>query len=316
MAVQLVTIFGGSGFIGRQIVREMARLGCQVRVAVRDPDAALPLKTCGDVGQITPIQANVTSERQIKAACEGADVVINLVGILYEKGSRTFDAMHVQASKRIAEAAKAGGATRFVQMSALGASEQSSSRYAQSKARAETEVRKIFDDAVILRPSVVFGPEDAFFNRFAQLMRLSPIMPLIGGGEQKFQPVYVGDVADALRLAATKSDCAGQTYELGGPNVYTFREIMELIMQETDRHVGLVPLPFELAKIQAAVMELLPVPPLTRDQVELLKTDNICSGACPGLSDLGIKATAPEVILPSYLDLYRKGGRFNKMKPI
>ncbi len=316
MTVQLVTIFGGSGFIGRQIVREMAKLGCQIRVAVRDPESALPLKPCGDVGQITPVQANVTSERQVKAACEGADCVINLVGILYEKGARTFDAVHVQGARRIAEAAKAGGATRFVQMSALGASEKSSSEYARSKARGEKAVRAIFPDAVVLRPSVVFGPEDDFFNRFAQLMRLSPVMPLIGGGEQKFQPVYVGDVADALMMAATRADMAGETYELGGPNVYSFREILELIMRETDRHVGLVPLPFELAKIQAAVMELLPVPPLTRDQVELLRSDNVCSGRHPGLADLGIEPTAPEVILPSYLDRYRKGGRFKRMKPV
>ena len=316
MTVQLVTIFGGSGFIGRQIVRELARLGCQIRVAVRDPNSALPLKPLGDVGQITPIQANVNSERQVKAACEGADAVINLVGILYERGPRTFASMHVQAARRIAQAAKAGGATRFVQMSALGASRESSSRYAQSKARGEEAVREVFPDAVILRPSVVFGPEDDFFNRFAKLMRLSPVMPLMGGGQQKFQPVYVGDVADALRIATLEAGAAGETYELGGPNVYTFEELLELIMTETDRHVGLVPLPFELAKLQAAVMELLPVPPLTRDQVELLKSDNVCSGRLPGLTDLGIEPTAAEVILPSYLDVYRRGGRFKRMRPV
>ena len=313
---KLVTIFGGSGFIGRQAVRELAPLGCQIRVAGRDPIAAQSLKPCGDVGQITPIQANITSERQVKAACEGADAVINLVGILYEKGARTFDAVHVQAAKRIAEAAKAGGATRFVQMSALGADEKSASAYARSKARGEAAVRAVFPDAVVLRPSVVFGPEDDFINRFAKLMRLSPVMPLVGGGQQKFQPVYVGDVADALRAAVTRADMAGETYELGGPQTYTFQEILEMIMAETDRHVGLVPLPFELAKLQAAVMELLPVPPLTRDQVELLKSDNICSGAYPGLTDLGIVPTAAEVILPTYLDMYRKGGRFKRTRPI
>ncbi|MBP5857963.1 complex I NDUFA9 subunit family protein [Marivibrio halodurans] len=316
MTVQLVTIFGGSGFIGRQIVRELARLGCQIRVAVRDPHGALPLKPCGDVGQITPIQANVASERQVKAACEGADAVINLVGILHEKGGRGFEAMHVQAARRIAEAAKAGGAGRFVQMSALGASTESPARYAQSKARGEAAVREVVPDAVVLRPSVVFGPEDNFFNRFAQLMRFSPIMPLIGGGQQKFQPVYVGDVADALRMATLERAMAGETYELGGPNIYSFQELLELIMAETDRHVGLVPLPFELARLQAALLELLPVPPLTRDQVELLRADNICTGRHPGLRDLGIAPTAPELILPSYLDVYRKGGRFKRMRPV
>ncbi|MCR9219346.1 MAG: complex I NDUFA9 subunit family protein [Alphaproteobacteria bacterium] len=312
---KLVTIFGGSGFIGRQVVRELAPLGCQIRVAVRDPHRALALKPCGDVGQITPIQANVTDDRQVAAACDGADVVINLVGILYEKGARGFQAMHVDAARRIAEAAKAGGARRFVQMSALGASAESSAAYARSKAAGEQAVRAVFPDAVVLRPSVVFGPEDAFFNRFARLMRIAPALPLIGGGEQTFQPVYVGDVADAIRAAATRDDMAGGTYELGGPHVYSFKELMALIMAETDRHVGLVTLPFALAKIQAAVMELLPVPPLTRDQVELLKTDNVCSGALPGLADIGIAPTAVEAILPSYLDAYRKGGRFKRGRP-
>lgn len=316
MTPKLVTIFGGAGFIGRQVVRELAPLGCQIRVACRDPQSVLPLKPCGDVGQIAPVQANVRHERSVVAACDGADAVINLTGILYEKDSQRFETVHVQGAERIARAAKAAGAARLVHMSALGAAKDSPAVYAQTKARGEEAVRAAFPEATVMRPSVVFGPDDDFFNRFAGLMRLLPVLPLIGGGEQKFQPVYVGDVADAIAAAAKSGDYAGETYELCGPTAYSFRELMELIMRETDRHVGLVPLPFELARIQAMFMELLPVPPLTRDQVELLRSDNVCAGAHPGLKAFGIEPTAAEVILPSYLDVYRKGGRFSPMRPV
>ncbi|NMM44779.1 complex I NDUFA9 subunit family protein [Rhodospirillaceae bacterium KN72] len=316
MASLLVTVFGGSGFIGRQVVRELARQGCRVRVAVRDPEDALPLKPAGDVGQITPVQANIRHDASVRAAVKGADAVINLVGILYESGMQTFDMVHEQGARRVAEAAKAEGITRFVQMSALGAAPDSTAAYARSKAAGEVAVRSLIPEAVVVRPSIVFGPQDSFFNRFASIMRFTPLLPLIGGGQQKFQPVYVGDAADAIVRAVMNPACAGRTYELGGPTVYTFEELMTLTMNETGRHVGLVSVPFELAKVKAFFAELLPVPPLTRDQVELLKYDNVCSGDLPGLKDLGIEATAAEVVLPSYLDIYRKGGRFSPMQPV
>lgn len=316
MVPGLVTVFGGSGFIGRQVVRELARLGCRVRVAVRDPEEAMALKPCGDVGQVTPVQANIRHDGSVKAAVQGADAVINLVGILYETENQRFETVHHQGSARIAKAAKEAGISNFVQMSALGASPESSANYARTKAAGEAAVRAAIPEAVVIRPSVVFGPQDAFFNRFASVMRFAPLLPLIGGGEQKFQPVYVGDVADAIVKALTDPSCAGRTYELGGPTVYTFRELMELVMAETGRHAGLVPVPFELASFKAFFLELLPVPPLTRDQVELLKSDNVCSGDLPGLRDLGIQPTAAEVILPSYLDIYRKGGRFSPAQPV
>lgn len=313
MTPKLVTVFGGSGFIGRQVVRRLAALGCQVRVAVRDPEAALPLKTAGDVGQIAPVQANVRHEKTVRAAVEGADAVVNLTGILYESENQRFDAVHARGAAVIAEAAAAAGVSSFVHMSALGATtDEDAARYAQTKAAGEAAVRKAFPGAVIVRPSVVFGPRDDFFNRFASMMRFTPLLPAIGGGEQKFQPVYVGDVAAAIVEGLTNPARAGQTFELGGPTVYSFRECMQLIMRELDTHVGLMPIPFEIAKVMGFFMQLLPVPPLTMDQVELLKRDNVCSGDLPGLRDLGIEPTAAEVILPSYLDIYRSGGRFSQ----
>lgn len=316
MTTKLVTVFGGSGFIGRQVVRRLAALGHQVRVAVRDPEAALPLKTAGDVGQIAPVQANVRHPRTVAAAVEGTDAVVNLTGILYETENQRFETVHYQGAQRIAEAAAAAGATALVHMSALGASKTSTARYSQTKAAAEEAVRDAYPGAVIVRPSVVFGPQDGFFNRFATLMRYAPLLPAIGGGEQRFQPVYVGDVAAAIVQGVTDPATAGKTYELGGPTVYTFRELMDLIMRETGLHAGLFPLPFGVAKVQAFFLQMLPVPPLTVDQVELLRYDNVCSGDFPGLADLGIEATTAEVILPSYLDIYRKGGRFTPMQPV
>ena len=316
MVAKVVTVFGGSGFVGRQVVRELARIGCRVRVAVRFPDTASDLKPMGDVGQIVPIACNIRQDSSVARALDGADAVINLVGILYESGTQTFDSVHHQGSARIAKAAKAAGITNFIQMSALGAAPDSPALYARSKAAGEAAVRAEVPEAIVVRPSVIFGPEDSFFNRFASIMRITPLLPLIGGGEQKFQPVYVGDVADAIVKALTDSSAAGRTYELCGPTVYSFKELMELVMSETGRHVDLVPVPFELARIKAFFLELLPVPPLTRDQVELLRSDNIATGNLPGLKDLGIAPTAAEVILPSYLDIYRKGGRYNPAQPV
>lgn len=312
----LVTVFGGSGFIGRHVIQRLAEQGWLVRVAVRDPEAALYLKPLGSVGQITPLQTNIRDEGSVRRAISGADAVINLVGILYEKGRQTFEAVHRDGAMRIAKAAAAEGIVNFVHMSALGAAPDSISAYARSKAAGEEAVRAALPDAVVIRPSVVFGPQDDFFNRFAALARVSPFLPLIGGGETKFQPVYVGDVAEAIVRTLTEKENHGKIFELGGPEIYTFRELMQLVLRETNRKRCLVKIPFWAAMIKATFLELLPVPPLTRDQVKLLKKDNILSGQRPGLEDLGITATAPEIILPTYLDIYRKGGHYAKVRPV
>ena len=303
------TVFGASGFIGRYVVRRLAAEGAQVVAAVRHPDAALFLKPMGNVGQITPVRAPVTDERAAAAAIAGSDVVVNLVGILYEHGRQTFDAVHRDGAGRVARLAAAAGAARLVHVSAIGADVAAPALYAQSKARGEEAVRREFPGATILRPSIVFGPEDDFFNRFAAMAKLSPALPLIGGGATRFQPVYVGDVADAVAAALADPATAGRTYELGGPTVYSFADLMRLMLEQTGRHRLLVPVPFGLARLKAWFLEKLPVPPLTRDQVLMLERDNVVGGA-PGLADLGIRPTAAETVLPTYLDRYRKGNLF------
>ncbi len=306
MAARLITVFGGSGFIGRYLVQRLARRGWQIRVAVRHPAQALFLKPLGDVGQITPVPASLRHEGSIRAAVAGSDAVVNLVGILYQRGRQGFAEIHAEGARRVAEAARAAGAERLVQMSALGADPSSPSDYARSKAAGEAAAAAAFPGASIVRPSVVFGPEDGFFNRFAALARYSPVLPLIGGGHTRFQPVYVGDVADALLRIVEDPACAGRTYELGGPQVYSFRELMELTLETTCRDRWLIPVPFWLASLQATFLGLLPSPPLTRDQVRLLQRDNVVSPGAPGLAELGIAPTAAEVIIPTYLDIYRR----------
>ena len=312
MARGLITVFGGSGFIGRHLVRRLARQGWIIRVAVRRPSEALFLKPLGDVGQITPIRAPVQDPAAVQAAVAGARAVVNLVGILYERGARSFAAVHARAPQSIASAAAEAGAERLVQVSAIGADLHAEADYARSKAAGEAAVKTAFPSASILRPSVVFGPEDDFFNRFAVMARLSPALPLIGGGETKFQPVYVGDVAEAIATCLIDPDCQGKTYELGGPRVYTFKELMELLLAQIGRRRLLLPLPFALADLQAMFLEKLPVPPLTRDQVKLLRHDNVVSPGALTLADLGITPVAAESVVPTYLDRYRKGGRFNQ----
>jgi NADH dehydrogenase len=306
-----VTVFGGSGFIGRYVVRRLAAEGWVVRVACRDAIAAAFLKTAGAVGQVVPMHVDITAEDAVlDAAIAGSDAVINLVGILYERGKRSFQAIHADAPARIARLAEKNGVSRFVQMSALGADAGSASAYARSKAAGETGVLAAFPQATIIRPSIVFGPEDGFFNRFACMARYSPGLPLIGGGHTRFQPVYVCDVADAIIRTLHEDAARGQIYELGGPRIYTFRALMELMLHELRRHRGLIPLPFWIADIQASILQLLPIPLLTRDQVRQLQRDNVLTGTKPGLAQLGIQPTALELILPTYLDIYRKGGRF------
>ncbi|MGE5475272.1 MAG: complex I NDUFA9 subunit family protein [Bacteroidales bacterium] len=321
---QVVTVFGGSGFIGRQVVKRLAAQGWIVRVAVRDPVDAGFLKPMGEPGQINPIAANITDAASVRAAVTGANAVINLVGILFEKGKARFDAVHHRGAATVAQAARDAGAAHLVHMSALGADRNSASAYARSKAQGEEAVQAAFPGATIIRPSVVFGPDDDFFNRFAKLARVSPVLPVFtgdgfkpihtengygvdwyGSGGPTFQPVYVGDVAEAIVRALTDPKAAGKVYELGGPRRYTLKEVLELILSVTGRTALLAPLPFAVAKLQAAFLQWLPKPPLTPDQVKLLRVDNVVRGGKPGLADLGIAPAAAEAVVPTYLHRYR-----------
>ena len=315
MARRQVTIFGGSGFIGRYVVERLADKGWTIRVAVRRPRQANFLKPLGDVGQIVPVRAPLQDEAAVRAACEGSEAVINLVGILFEAGAQSFGEVQALGAERVAKAAAAAGAKRMVQISAIGADESAGAEYARSKAYGEKAVREAFPSATILRPSIVFGPEDDFFNRFAAMARIAPALPLIGGGQTKFQPVYVADVADAVVAALETPAAQGRTYELGGPRVYSFKELMELLLETIGRRRFLVPLPFGAARLQASVLERLPGPPLlTRDQVTLLEADNVVADGALGLRDLGIEPTACEAIIPSYLQHFKRGGGFSMAK--
>jgi uncharacterized protein YbjT (DUF2867 family) len=315
-ARRLVTVFGGSGFIGRYVVGALARRGWRVRVAVRQPHIAHHLQPLGTVGQIMPVQANVRYPDSLAAACSGADAVINLVAVLYSSGAQTFDAIHVEGSGAVADAARDAGARRLIHMSALGADPDSPAAFARSKAEGEARALDAMPETAVVRPSVVFGPEDDFFNRFAAMARLSPALPLIGGGHTKFQPVYAGDVAEGIARLLALPDAAGKAYEFGGPEVLTFREIMEYMLHVIQRRRMLVPIPWAIARLQAAVLQLLPSPLLTVDQVELLKSDNIVSEAAirdgRTLENLGIAPQAMEAIVPDYLGRFRRAGQFTR----
>ncbi len=306
-----VTVFGGSGFVGRHVVRALARDGWRIRVAVRRPHMAQFLRPMGQVGQIQLFQANVADEVATARTLEGVDAVVNLVGLLHEGwGGQSFARIHAEAPARLARAAQAAGATQFVQMSSLGVSPDSRAAYARTKAEGEAGVRDAFAGATILRPSIVFGPEDQFFNRFANMARYSFALPLIGGGGTRFQPVYVGDVAQAVANALGGEKDDGMTYELGGPNVYTFRALMEYLLDVVRRRRLLMPLPFFAAKLIAYPASILPGAPLTPDQVELLKTDNVVSPGAKTIQDLGVTPQALEAIVPSYLWRFRRAGQF------
>lgn len=309
----LVTVFGGSGFLGSHVVRALAKGGLRLRVAVRNPGRGYRLRMLGDVGQIEVVQANIRNPASIARALDGAQACVNLVGVLYEAGRQKFQAVHVLGARNLAEAAAAQGVQRFVQVSAIGADPESGSKYARTKAMGEAAVREIRPDAVVLRPSILFGQEDDFFNRFAAMASLSPVLPLIGGGMCRFQPVFVADAAAAVAAAVTDANAAGRTYELGGPGVYTFKALMQLIAREVGRRPILLPIPFPVASLIGMAGDLAAgviAPPLTRDQVELLRTDNVVSPGALGLADLGVQATALEAILPTYLFRYRKGGQY------
>jgi uncharacterized protein YbjT (DUF2867 family) len=311
----LVTVFGGSGFVGRYVVQALAKTGCRVRVAVRRPGQAFHLQPLGSVGQIHAVQANLRDGTSVRRAVEGVDGVINLVGILHQSGRQNFDAVHAKGAGQVAKAAREAGARALVHMSALGANRSSASVYARSKAEGEEAVMEAYRDATILRPSIIFGPEDDFFNRFASMARYAPLMPLIGGGKTRFQPIYVGDVAQAFVAGLDGRARTGVPYELGGPKVYTFRQLLDLIAEYTQRERGYVSLPFWLAKLQAAILQILPNPLLTVDQVRSLQTDNVVSKEAVDeartLKNLGIEAHAVEAIVPRYLVRFRPKGEFS-----
>ena len=299
---RVATIFGGSGFIGRHLVQRLAGTGWIVRAGVRDPEAANFLKMFGDPGQVVPLFADVGEPRTVEKAVAGAEWVVNLVGILYERGRRTFRRIHVEGADNVAKAAAAAGVDRLVQMSALGANADAEAEYARTKAAGEEAAKGAFPAVSITRPSVVFGPEDDFFNRFATMARLAPVLPVF---PTRFQPVYVGDVVDAIVRILGDPKTRGRTYELGGPRVMTFREVMEVVLKETGRHRLLLSLPLQVAAIQAFFLQLLPVPPLTPDQVKLLKTDNVVVPEALTFAHLGIEPQAVEAIVPTYLHRFR-----------
>jgi NADH dehydrogenase len=315
----LITIYGGSGFIGRHVVRAIAKTGARMRVAVRRPELAGHLQPLGGVGQINAVQANVRFPDSLLAAAEGADAVINLVGILFPSGKQTFSAVMDEGARHVAEAAREAGASALVHVSAIGADKESPSAYARSKAEGEAAVREVFPGAVILRPSVVFGPEDDFFNRFAALARIAPALPLIGGGNTKFEPVFAGDVAKAVIAGLTGTAKPGAPYELGGPEVLTLKQVMQRVLTYTMRRRPLVPVPFWLAKLKGSFLQLLPNPLLTVDQVKLLETDNVVSEeakrARRTLEGLGIEPVAIAAVVPAYLEQYRPRGQFSNYRP-
>jgi len=310
----LVTIFGGSGFLGRHVVRALAKRQYRIRVAVRRPDLAFHLQPLGRVGQIHAVQANVRFPASVEAAVRDASIVINLTGILFERGRQRFAAVHAQGAGAVASAA-AGIGARMIHVSAIGADPDSPSLYARTKAEGEAVVLAAVPGTTILRPSILFGPEDDFFNRFAAIAQMSPVLPLIGGGHTRFQPVFVGDVAAAVATAAEGHARPGTIYELGGPDVRTFKELMEFILATIQRHRLLLPIPFAVAELQASVLQHLPTPLLTPDQVILLKRDNVVSDQAQRegrtLAGLGIDPAAMAAIVPSYLWRFRKTGQFH-----
>lgn len=309
----LVTVFGGSGFLGRHVVRALARRGYRVRVAVRNPNLAGPTQPSGNVGQVLPIQANLRVRWSVDRAVQGADHVINLVGILFESGRQSFDAVQAGGARAVAEAARSVGAS-LTHVSAIGADPGSASDYARTKALGEQAVFETVENAVVFRPSIMFGPGDGFFNRFAAMARLSPMLPLVGGGLTKFQLVYVADVAEAIARSVEGKVQGGRVYELGGPEVFTFRQCMQEMLSVIDRKRALVTVPWWLAKVQAAVLGLLPNPILTTDQVELLRHDNVVSEEAQRegrtFQGIGIEPQASDAILPGYLWQYRPAGQF------
>lgn len=302
-----VTIIGASGFVGRYVVARLAREGAMIRAACRKDDLAGFLKTHGEPGQIVPIKTNLNHEGSVRRVIAGSDVVINLVGVLFEKGQQNF-ALHEQGAALVATVAAEEGVSRLVHMSALGADEESPAKYQKSKGLGEAAVLDAFPTASIMRPSVIFGAEDGFFNRFASLARMSPVLPAIDGGHCAFQPVFVGDVAEAVSAILADDDTAGRIFEFGGPQVMTLSEVYDYVKTVTGQSALVLPVPAAIASIKAFFFEFLPTPPLTRDQIVMMGSDNVCSGEYAGLSDLGIEPNAIQSIVPTYLRRYRRPG--------
>jgi NADH dehydrogenase len=320
MSIKQVTVFGGSGFIGRAVVRALAHQGYLVRVAARRIELAEPVKTAGDVGQVMLMRANVRFPQSVADAIAGSQAVVNAVGIPFQRGRQTYQAVHAEGARTIAQTAKAAGVQRLIHISGIGADNRSSkNRYIQSKVAAEDAIVGAFDGATILRNSVVFGPNDVMFNRLADIARKAPLFPLIGNGSAKVQPVFVGDVGKAVAAALARPDTAKSVFELGGPRVYTYRELAQLVLLEIDRKKPIIGTPAAVMKIgaffaqQVAILGF--IPPLTVDQGELMLHDNVVRPGALGLGALGIQATAAEVILPTYLDRFRLGGRYNQHAP-
>ncbi|MEP3275886.1 MAG: complex I NDUFA9 subunit family protein [Stappiaceae bacterium] len=313
---KLVTVFGGSGFVGRHVVRSLAKRGWRVRAAVRRPDLAEYLQPLGTVGQIQAIQANLRYRWSVDRAVQGADAVVNLVGILSESGAQSFSAVQDFGARAVTEASRNAGVSTFVHMSALGADPDSRAAYSRTKAAGEAAVRETIPEAVITRPSIIFGPEDAFFNKFASMMRFSPVLPLIGGGETKFQPVFVGDVAEAIAQSVEGNVAPGTVLELGGSEIKSFRDCLELMLEITNRNRLLAPIPFGIAKPLGRLMQMVPGAPITADQVELLKSDNVVSAQAQAegrtLDGIGIVPQTLAAILPTYLWRFREHGQFER----
>jgi len=316
MRTGLVTIFGGSGFVGKHVVRALVKDGWRVRVAVRRPHTANDLRVIGNVGQVHLVQANIRFKTSVERAVEGSDAVINLVSVLFEDGKQNFNSLHVLGARVVADAAKVAGISNVIQVSAIGADKDAPSAYSRTKAAGEAIVRELIPTADIMRPSIIFGPEDSFFNRFAAMTNISPFIPLIGGGDTKFQPVYVGDVAQAI-AQRLKQGTSGEIYELGGPRIYSFKEMMEFMLTVVNRKRLLLPLPWAAASMMGFTGEMIGKAPLikpflTRDQVNSFRTDNIVSESAKGFKDLDIELETIESMVPPYLERYRKYGQFHE----
>ena len=301
----VVTVVGGTGFLGRYVVRELAKAGFTVRVISRNPDAGLFLKTAGHVGQVVLQKGDITRPETLAGKLDESFAVVNLVGVLYERGRQNFTALHSQGAERLAKEAAKVGAKRFVQISAIGVNKSQNAKYARTKANGEKAVSAAFKGATILRPGIMFGVEDNFYNQFAKMARFSPVLPLIGGGRSRFQPVFVGDVARAVATVLQDKSTEGEIYELGGPRVYSFREILEYILVTTKRKCTLLNIPFGIAMLMGTIGEFMPTPLLTRDQVRMLEYDNVVDHDAKKLSDLGIAPMPVEMVVPGYLKRYR-----------
>ena len=318
MTKGLITVFGGSGFLGKYVIRELVKDGWRVRAAVRRPHTAQELKVIGNVGQVQLVQANLRFAKSVERAVAGSDAVINLVALLFEEGKQRFESLHVRGAETLAKATAAEGISNFVQVSAIGADLESDSDYARTKAEGEDAVRAAIPTADIMRPSIIFGAEDQFFNRFAAMAQFAPALPLLGRGTTKFQPVYVGDVAQAIAKVASQGT-SGITYELGGPRSYSFKELMHFMLEQIDRKRFLAPVPWFAANMMGFAGEISGIAPfvkpfLTRDQVKNLKIDNVVADDALSFSDLGIKLETIEAIVPTYLGRYRKYGQFHEKR--